>query len=96
MLQLRITLTSTGLPVVNWRTSSERFKSQSNTCPSDEADIRALKDRDTASIVTADLCPNKQVFGSKSTALGVITSPQTEIVQSEPAVTRVFESANRT
>ncbi len=89
-------LTSTRLPSVSGRTISSLFRSHSSTFPSEDADRRALKDLDTANMVTADLWPNRQILGCKSTESVVVTTVQTEIVQSEPAVTRVLESANKT
>ncbi len=89
-------LTSTRPPVVSRRTSSSLFKSHNSTWPSEEADSKALKDRDTANTVTADLWPKRQAVGCRSTELGVVITAQIDIVQSDPAVTRVLESANRT
>ena len=47
-------LTSTGLSPagINMRTNSKRFKSHNSTCPSEEADNKALKERDTARVLT--------------------------------------------
>ena len=89
-------LTSTALPLVNLRTSSKRFRSHSKTWPSDEADNKALNDRDAVRIVTVERCPNRHIFGCRSTDVGVVITAQIEMVQSEPAVTRVLESAKMT
>ena len=64
------------------------------TRPSDEAERRVLKDLDIASNVMAVRWPKSVFLGCKSTDLDVDMTVQTEIVQSEPAVIRVFESAN--
>ena len=66
------------------------------TWPSEEADNKALKDREAVRIVTVERCPNKHIFGCRSTEVGVLITPQIETVQSEPAVTRVLESAKIT
>lgn len=80
-------------PSGSLRTRSKRFRSQSNTWPSEDADKSALKDLETANIVTAERWPKKQAFGCKSTDLAVEATDHIEIVQSVPAVMRVLESA---
>lgn len=86
-------LTSTGFPDVNFRTSSSRLRSHRSTWPSEEADIKLLKDLETASIVTEDLCPNRVILGCRSIAFESEMRTHIEIVQSVPAVIRVLESA---
>lgn len=86
-------ITSTGFPVVTIRTSLRRLRSQRRTWPSEEAESSVLKEREVARVVTVDLWPKRQALGVKSTDLGPVTTAQTLMVQSTPAVIRVRESA---
>lgn len=47
---------------------------------------------DTMMMDTGCLCPNREVFGARSTVLFPDWTVQTETEQSIPAVTRVLES----
>ena len=62
-------------------------------CPSIDAERRVLNDRETASVVTGERCPNKDPAGCKSTDRLVDEKFHVETVQSVPDVTSVRESA---
>ena len=85
--------TSTDLPFVTFLTSSRRLRSQRRTWPSEEAESKVLNEREVARVVTVDLWPKRQALGVMSTDLATVTTAQTLMVQSTPAVIRVRESA---
>lgn len=86
-------LTSTGPLPGSSRTKHCRLRSQSIICPSVDADRSVLNDRDTASVVTGERCPNSDPVGCRSTDLMDEVKVQIDTVQSAPAVTNVRESA---
>lgn len=63
------------------------------TWPSLEADKIVLNDRETARTVTGDRWPKREAFGRRSTDRDVDVNDQTAMVQSVPAVIKVWESA---
>ena len=70
------------------------FKSHKRACPSDETVKKVLNALLTAIFVTGVLCPNRLVFGVRSTGLfAAVCIVKTEMTQSSPAVISVFESA---